>query len=103
MAGTWTFLRDGERLQIHQLDRDGVAQLILRSPAHTSRREFQTVAELLVYLTTLEGELIASGWSLTDFHPERRSLGDRRAPREPVTDRRRAPRILQFPTNSAPR
>jgi hypothetical protein len=89
MAGIWTYSRDGEKLQIHHIEHEGKAELIVQGLGPTSRREFTSLEAILLYVTMLEGNLVAAGWSLSHFHPERRSGQERRTTRMDAPDRRR--------------
>ena len=62
MAGIWTYSRDGEKLQIHHVEHEGKAELIVQGLGPTSRREFTSLEAILLYVTMLEGNLVAAGW-----------------------------------------
>jgi hypothetical protein len=54
---------------------------------------FQDLDELTAFHCGFEEHLIATGWSLVEFGPERRSGVERRAAVRPGRDRRRFPRL----------
>ena len=81
MAGTWTYSRGGEMVEIHHVEHEDQAELIVQGLGPTSRREFDSLEALLLYVTTLEGNLVAAGWSLSHFRPERRGGPGLRTPR----------------------
>lgn len=102
MAGTWTYSRDGEKVEIHHVEDEDKAELIVQGLGPTSRREFNSLEALLLYVTTLEGNLVAAGWSLSHFHPERRSGQDRRTTRLGAPNRRRQGPVPLLPPKRTP-
>ena len=103
MAGTWTYVRDGEKLEIQHVEHHDKAELIVQGLGETRRSEFTSLEALLIYVTTLESNLTTDGWILLRFHPERRSGQDRRAtPRLGATDRRRPGAVLPIPIKRDP-
>ena len=102
MAGTWTYSREGEMVEIHHVEHEDQAELIVQGLGPTSRREFDSLEALLLYVTTLEGNLVAAGWSLSHFRPERRGGQDRRTTRLGDPDRRRHGSLPLLPTKPTP-
>lgn len=98
VAGTWTYRRDGESLEIRRYDRDDGVDLILSTPRRSETRTFTHMEGLLVYHALLERSLLQAGWSLGDYYPDRRTGGERRqTSRGP--DRRGRTRVLLFARN----
>lgn len=81
MPGTWTYSRGGEMVEIHHIEHEGKAELTVHGLGPTCRREFNSLEAQLLYVTTLDGNLVAAGWSLSHFRPERRGGPGLRTPR----------------------
>ena len=90
MAGTWSYTRTGELLEVRMLERDEGVDLIVRSATETAVHPFGSHADLLAYHTSLEATLLAAGWAPRDFFPDRRTGRDRRLHRRAEPNRRRA-------------
>ena len=43
MAGTWTYVREGEKLEIQHVDHEDQAEIIVQGPGHSIRREFSNL------------------------------------------------------------
>ena len=88
MDPTWTFERAGERLILQRCTSPDLALVILSDD--TARRvPFEDVAALIVFESDMQAFLVRTGWTLTEFTPERRGYTERRTfPRREV-DRRR--------------
>jgi hypothetical protein len=86
----WAFVRSGERLTIEQeRTRDGI-RLILTGPGVAPRAMlFESAIELCPFQSDMEQLLVATGWTLEAFSPERRTGHDRRRAPRITNDRRR--------------
>jgi len=100
MAGIWTYLREGETLEVRHVDHEGMAELIVEGLGETSRHEFTSLDAVLLYLTTLESNLAAQGWKFLDFRPDRRQTQDRRHANRLDADRRRVAPAQHLPAKS---
>lgn len=78
MAGTWIFLRGIERMEVRRHDADAGGSVIIRG-AHHEVRWFDTIDALVAFQNDLEQRLVAEGWSLNDYFPDRRLGLDRRS------------------------
>jgi hypothetical protein len=102
LAVTWMFARGGNRLFVQRQDTDGVLRLVVWGDDAPERHHlFDDEVRLVRFFSGIEAQLVAAGWSLAHFQPERRAEGpDRReTPRGP--DRRQSPSrgpgtLLQF-------
>ena len=102
MAGTWTYDRGGEKVEIHHIEHEDKGELIVEGLGPTSQREFNSLEALLLYVTTLEGNLVGAGWSLSHFCPERRGGEDRRTTRLGAPNRRRQGAVPLVPAKGIP-
>jgi len=87
---TWVFARDNQRITITRIgDGDARATLVVALEADSPRAyAFDDVFALARFQNDMEQFLVATGWSLVEFSPERRVGRDRRNfPR--LTERRR--------------
>ena len=86
---SWTFQRQGERLQISRQRSDEAWQLTVQGDGPARVFTFADCAQLVRFQTDMEALLVQTGWSLAAFMPDRRRYTDRRDfPRE-NNDRRR--------------
>jgi hypothetical protein len=83
------FARGGDQVRIHRVE---PKRLVVSSPTeHPRHHDFDSVGALLDFQVDYEKHLIAGGWKLVEFSPERRSPRDRRkVPRFGEDRRRRA-------------
>ena len=92
---TWVFANATE--QIH-VQRPSVGELLIHSNVKSSRVfEFADIEELTAFQLGFERHLLATGWTLVDFVPERRAGPDRRRGRRSRRDRR----VLPWPKRSS--
>jgi hypothetical protein len=88
-APTWTFSRGGDRMHIVRV---ATTRLLVSSTFEGAREmDFETAEELLEFQVRYERELIADGWLLIEFSPERRAVRDRRQLRRFGAERRERP------------
>ena len=74
MATTWVFQRGGEYLRVQRQDILGELRLVVWGAGVTDRvHVFEDELQLVACMTALDSHLVAAGWSLIDFFPERRS------------------------------
>jgi len=86
---SWTFQRQGERLQISRQRTDGGWQLTVQGDGPARVFTFADCTQLVRFQSDMEALLVQTGWSLAAFMPDRRRYTDRRDfPRE-NNDRRR--------------
>ena len=87
----WTFVRRHERLDVRREHAaDGRPVLVVTGGDAAGSTVFSDMTALVRQQSRLEVILIDSGWSLSSFEPERRSVADRRtAPRETADRRQR--------------
>ncbi len=91
MATTWVFQREDECLRVQRQDVLGELGLVVWGTGVADRvRVFDDEAQLAACMAALDSHLVAAGWSLIDFFPERRSSArpgpasaDRRLPASP--------------------
>jgi len=81
------FLRDGTTIRIQR--RIGLTLHIESSAGNERVFQFSDLNELTAFHCGFEQHLIATGWSLVEFGPERRSGQDRRSVARSEQDRRR--------------
>jgi hypothetical protein len=86
---TWVFARDTTTIRVLRLP-EGRLQ-IESSEGQTREFSFPDLDELTAFHLGFEQHLVATGWSLVEFSPERRSGRDRRAQSRGGRDRRRPP------------
>lgn len=80
MATTWVFERYGDCLRVQRQDVFGELRLVVWGPGFPDRIQvFDDEVQLVACMTALDQHLVAEGWSLVDFFPERRSSCDRRS------------------------
>jgi hypothetical protein len=86
---TWVFARGDDRIRLR---RDASLTLRLDAVDGPERTfSFPDIDELTAFQCGLEQHLVATGWSLVEFGPERRSGRDRRRTARGGADRRRYP------------
>ena len=85
----WTFGRNKQRLDIRRTGtpKEPVLEVVGGDAPGTTL--FKDMTALVRYQTALESRLVADGWSLLSFEPERRSGTERRAAARGRLDRRR--------------
>jgi hypothetical protein len=86
----WVFGRGDERIKIERFaeDQQDLTLVITTNDEAPRRYGFETLLALMRFQADMEEFLVTTGWSLTDFFPERRSGRDRRTfPR--INERRR--------------
>ena len=89
-AMVWTFVRHHQTMEIRREEStDGRQLLVVTGGESAGTTEFRDLAALVRQQSRLEEMLLDSGWSLTSFEPERRSVADRRAHTRETLDRRR--------------
>ena len=85
----WTFVRRHERLEVRREHAaDGRTLLVVTGGDAAGSTAFLDMAALVRQQGHLEVMLLDSGWSLSSFEPERRSVADRRAAPRDTADRR---------------
>ena len=84
---TWVFVRDTTTIRIQRLA--GLTLHIESSTGNERVFSFSDVNEVTAFHCGFEQHLIATGWSLVEFGPERRSGQDRRSVARNGQDRRR--------------
>lgn len=85
---TWVFARDSTTISVSRLP--GRRLQIDSSEGETRAFTFPDFDELTAFQLGFERHLVATGWSLIEFGPERRSGRDRRRDARPgARDRRR--------------
>lgn len=74
MATTWVFERADECLRVQRQDVLGELRIVIWGSGMTDRIQvFEDEVQLVACMTALDHHLVAAGWSLVDFFPERRS------------------------------
>ncbi|HEY3045675.1 MAG TPA: hypothetical protein VGJ39_16715 [Vicinamibacterales bacterium] len=87
---TWVFARGTDHVRIQRVE---PTRLVVSSPNEdTMQHDFDSAEALLSYQLDYEQELVANGWRLIEFSPERRSGHDRRKVPRFGEDRRRRPK-----------
>ena len=86
---TWIFARGETTIRVQRLP--GQVLHIDSNEGNDRRFTFNDLDELTAFHAGFEEHLIATGWSLVEFGPERRSGVERRAVARPGRDRRRFP------------
>ena len=86
---TWVFARGEQTIRVQRLP--GQVLHIGSDEGNDRRFTFNDVDELTAFHCGFEEHLIATGWSLVEFEPERRSGVERRTVARPGRDRRRFP------------
>jgi hypothetical protein len=85
----WTFGRGVQRVEIRRyISPNGPILEVVGGDA-PGTTAFNDMAGLVAYQSALETRLLASGWTLIAFSPERRSGKERRAAARGQADRRR--------------
>jgi len=84
---TWVFVRDTTTIRIQR--RVGLTLHIESNEGNERVFPFSDLNELTAFHCGFEQHLIATGWSLVEFGPERRSGQDRRSVARSGPDRRR--------------
>jgi hypothetical protein len=84
---TWVFARNGITIRVLRLPERTLQ--IESSEDQTRRFEFPDIDELTAFHLGFEQHLVATGWSLVEFEPERRSASERRSRQRSGRDRRR--------------
>ncbi len=85
MATTWVFERSGERLRVQRQDVLGELRLVMSAHRLRDRVQvFDDEVQLVSCMNALDRQLVAAGWSLVDFFPERRRKLLRVDPEVPV-------------------
>jgi hypothetical protein len=97
---TWVFARNEERLTLQRLQTDASHCLVIEDRENGSRYyDFSDIAHLIRFQSDMEAFLLGAGWTLAEFHPERRSSPERRQTPRSTPDRRRwwtGGRLLDF-------
>ncbi|HEX3702586.1 MAG TPA: hypothetical protein VHU82_04595 [Vicinamibacterales bacterium] len=87
-AQRWTFLRGDTRLDLSREETRTGVNLIVVSGGVSRAFSFADIERLVQFQSDMESLLVRTGWSLSQFAPERRAGGERRHfPR--LTERRR--------------
>lgn len=86
---TWVFARGETTIRVQRLP--GQVLHIESNEGNDRQFTFQDLDELTAFHCGFEEHLIATGWSLVEFGPERRSGAERRTVARPGKDRRRFP------------
>jgi hypothetical protein len=84
---TWVFVRDTTTIRVRRLP--GSTLHIESSEGNERVFPFADLDELTAFHCGFEQHLVATGWSLVEFGPERRSGQDRRTALRNGQDRRR--------------
>jgi hypothetical protein len=84
---TWVFARESTTLHVRRLPE--LTLHIESSEGHERSFTFDDLSQLSAFHCDFEQHLIATGWSLVEFGPERRSGRDRRATTRATGERRR--------------
>lgn len=85
---TWAFTRGRQRLEVCRYDAPGGTQFIVTVDGSSRTYWFRDEAALHRFQSDMEAFLLKTGWSFTQFSPDRRTGNDRRAfPR--LAERRR--------------
>jgi hypothetical protein len=85
----WTFGRGTQRVEIRRWGTPDEPVLEIVGGDAPGTTAFKDMAALVSYQAALESRLVAGGWSLLTFEPERRSGADRRVAARDAFDRRR--------------
>jgi hypothetical protein len=81
---TWVFGRADDRIELQRDSASSARELTCQSLTERRTFSFPTRHELIDFQVAFESHLIASGWTLLNFSPERRSGMERRyQPRDP--------------------
>jgi hypothetical protein len=87
---TWVFARGEDRITIQRLEMGTSHRLTIEDPEKGSRsHDFGDLALLIKFQSDMEAFLVRTGWSLAEFHPERRTGRERRMWPRLLQDRRR--------------
>jgi hypothetical protein len=86
---TWVFRREHERLELRRIvGDDDSCRLVIVNADGSRSCGFDDLTELVTFQYDMEAFLLNTGWSFTEFRPERRTGRERRHwPR--LHDRRR--------------
>jgi hypothetical protein len=96
------FARGGNRLFVQRQDTGGVLRLVIWGDDAPERHHlFDDEVHLVRFVSGIEAQLVAAGWSLTHFQPERRAEAPDRREMARGPDRRQSPSrgrgtVLQF-------
>jgi hypothetical protein len=87
----WTFERGREWVEIRREEAGNGVMLLVVSGDHplVGSTAYVDVMALIRQQNVLEATLLAGGWSLTSFAPERRTGAERRTAKRETLDRRR--------------
>src|SRR5207248_334785 len=89
MGLTWTFERGEERLILKREVDQGRHHLVIMHADGCHALPFNDFEALVTFQADMERVLLATGWTLANFSPDRRRYGDRRAFPRVDNDRRR--------------
>ncbi len=87
--GVWTFKKDGASLILERHGQGDEVFLVVRQPEGVREFPFESLEALERFQETMETFLLRTGWTLTSFSPDRRTLHDRRTFPRITNDRRR--------------
>jgi hypothetical protein len=85
---TWVFARESTTIRVRRLP--GLRLHIESSENNERTFTFDDLNQLSAFHSEFERHLVATGWSLVEFGPERRSGRDRRSAPRWTLDRRRS-------------
>jgi hypothetical protein len=88
VLGVWTFQRNDDRFIIQRHASDDGFELLVNDKSGQRAFRFRDIERLVVCQSDMETFLVRTGWSLTDFSPDRR-VADRRLFPRVSPDRRR--------------
>jgi hypothetical protein len=87
---TWVFARGDDRITVQRLEIEPSHRLLIEDPKKGSRSyDFSDLTLLVTFQNDMEAFLLRTGWSLAEFHPERRAGQERRTWPRLLPDRRR--------------
>ena len=85
---TWVFERAGQRIELHRPESNIGARLMISGAGAPRSYQFSDTTAAVRFQSDMEALLLKTGWSFSQFLPDRRSVADRRTwPR--LAERRR--------------
>jgi hypothetical protein len=85
---TWVFERAGQRIELHRPESNTGALLMISGAGAPRSYKFSDATAAVRFQGDMETLLLKTGWSFSQFLPDRRAVADRRTwPR--LTERRR--------------
>ena len=91
LLASWTFRRGPESLTIRReaIPEGGGLRLVIVENGRPQEYKFASVERLVQVQSDMESWLLNVGWSLAEFAPDHRLIGDRREAARATTERRR--------------